>query len=210
MVASRPARRPLRARLGATLRWIHIYVSMLGFVAIAAFAGTGLTLNHPEWFANTEHTREFRGQLDAEQFLAEQSDSVRSQSIDRLGIVEALRARHTLRGRLADFSIDERECFLTFRGPAASAEVAIDRRTGEYTGSTTSLGFTALLNDLHRGHDTGPGWSLVIDAAAAILLIAACTGIGLLCLLKRRRRAGLVVAGSAGAALLVCYWILVR
>ena len=41
-------RRSLKGRVYATVRWLHVYISMLSFLAILFFAVTGITLNHPE------------------------------------------------------------------------------------------------------------------------------------------------------------------
>jgi hypothetical protein len=54
-------------RLAGLLRWLHTYVSMLGFLALLFFAVTGLTLNHPEWFYDGQaEVREMQGRLEPE------------------------------------------------------------------------------------------------------------------------------------------------
>jgi len=45
-------------------RWLHIYLSIASFGILFFFAVTGLTLNHNEWFANQQHSRQIRGTLD--------------------------------------------------------------------------------------------------------------------------------------------------
>ncbi|MCA9104533.1 MAG: PepSY-associated TM helix domain-containing protein, partial [Planctomycetales bacterium] len=38
------------------VRWVHLYLSMVGFAALFFFSVTGLTLNHPTWLgASEEH-----------------------------------------------------------------------------------------------------------------------------------------------------------
>jgi hypothetical protein len=52
-------------RLGAVVRWLHTYVSLLGFLALLFFAVTGFTLNHAELFhPGAPQVRETQGRLD--------------------------------------------------------------------------------------------------------------------------------------------------
>ena len=42
-----------RKSLAWWVRWAHVYVSMIGFLALLGFAVTGLTLNHASYFEGT-------------------------------------------------------------------------------------------------------------------------------------------------------------
>ena len=85
----------------------------------------------------------------------------------------------------------------------------IDRTTGDYELTKTSAGFVGLINDLHKGRDTGPGWSMFIDISAALLALVSLTGMVLLLFLKRRRPSGLLIAalGLLLAWLVYTIWI---
>ena len=51
--------------LTALVRWLHIYVSVLGFLALLFFALTGFTLNHAEWLCRgQEQVREMQGSIE--------------------------------------------------------------------------------------------------------------------------------------------------
>ena len=50
----RKTRKLIYRKSAAIFRWLHIYLSMLGFGAIMFFAVTGITLNHPTWFGGSE------------------------------------------------------------------------------------------------------------------------------------------------------------
>ena len=113
--------------------------------------------------------------------------------MDRLEIVEYLRRTHGVRGAMVDFRVDERECLVTFKAPAYSADAFIERPDGRYQLTQTTHGVVAFLNDLHKGRDSGPVWSILIDVSAVLLTIISITGTLLLLTLKRRRRAGLIV-----------------
>jgi hypothetical protein len=203
MVSALARRRPWRRRLGIRLahlmRWVHIYLSMFGLASILFFSVTGLTLNHPTWFGSkARRTTEAEGRVDPKWLRLESpgpgSGSDPSSRVDKLQVVEHLRNTHGVRGALAEFRVDESECTVTFRGPGYSADSFVDRETGRYTLTQTSQGFVAVINDLHKGRDTGPAWSALIDVSAVAMAAISLTGLVLLLYLKLRRGPGLVVA----------------
>ena len=50
-ISQPPAKRKAkRSSFAAWMRWLHIYLSMLGFTALIFFSVTGITLNHADWF----------------------------------------------------------------------------------------------------------------------------------------------------------------
>jgi hypothetical protein len=196
--------------------WLHIYVSMFGLAAILFFSVTGITLNHPGWFfGELQRQVQAEGQLDPGWLHAHSSgrgggrESESSGTVAKLEIVEHLRKTHDVRGALADFRSDETECTVTFKGPGYAADAFIDRESGHYSVTQTYHGFVAVINDLHKGRDTGPVWSVVIDLAAVLMTTVSLTGLALLFYLKLRRRPGLVVSlvGSAIVLAICLYWV---
>jgi hypothetical protein len=181
-------------RLPRWIRWLHIYGSMFGLAATLLFAVTGLTLNHADWFESAEPTvRTFDGALPTALLGGE---------VDRLAVAERLRAAHGLRGMVTEFQVDERECLVVWKGPAYSADATVARADGKYHVEESRRGLVALLDDLHKGRDSGPVWSFVVDASAVVLAFLSLTGLWLLLYLKKRLRSGLVVA-LVGIVLLV-------
>ncbi|WP_422923434.1 PepSY-associated TM helix domain-containing protein [Singulisphaera sp. PoT] len=79
--------------------------------------------------------------------------------------------------------------------PVGDSEAAepIDRKAGRYDLTETHHGFVAVINDLHKGRDTGKAWSALIDASAIAPAVISLTGLVLLLYLKRRRIPGLLV-----------------
>ncbi|RUL87803.1 PepSY-associated TM helix domain-containing protein [Tautonia sociabilis] len=193
--------RTLGIRVAAFFRWLHIYLSMFGLASVLFFSVTGLTLNHPDWFYGTaERIEEAEGRIDLDWLHRDVPDgSPEEDRVDRLRVVEFLRAEHGVGGALTEFSVDEYECFVTFKGPGYSADAQIDRETGSYVLTETALGPVAVLNDLHKGRDTGPVWSLAIDVSAVVLTVISLSGLVLLLYLKLRRSPGLAVALVGGA-----------
>jgi hypothetical protein len=196
---TRSGRRSWYARSAAVFRWLHIYLSMLSFAALMFFGFTGLTLNHRTWFGAAEQfIRDDEGQIPAEMLGADP---------DKLAIAEQLRSTHRLRGAVADFQIDEFECMVFFKGPGYAADVFIDLETGRYTLSETTSGLMAALNDLHKGRDSGGGWSWVIDVSAGAMMLVSLSGFALLFYVRRRRLTGVATA-AVGTILLFILWLL--
>lgn len=193
---------PLYRKSAATFRWLHIYLSMLGFAAMMFFSLTGITLNHPTWFGGSETSvRDDRGRL-PHHWLA---DPVR-----RLEVVEQLRSRHSLRGRVAEFEISEYDVMVVFKSPGYAADLFVDRETGDYTLTESASGLVGVMNDLHKGRDAGAAWSILIDVSAVVLTLFSLSGFGLLFYLKRRRVTGTLTAVAGMVALVAVWALLVR
>jgi hypothetical protein len=189
------------------MRWLHIYTSMFGLAAILFFSVTGITLNHPQWFyAAAESRTDAEGQVERRWLRrgsASAADTDPERQVDKLEVVEHLRKTHRVRGALAEFRVDDSECMVSFKGPGYAADAFIDRDSGKYRISETYHGFVAVLNDLHKGRDTGPVWSWVIDVAAGLMTFVSLTGLVLLFYLKLRRVPGLVVTALGGVVVVV-------
>ena len=177
---------------------------MGSFALVFFFAVTGLTLNHPLWFANQQRTSSSKGVMQASWTNTASDDRV-----GKLEIVEYLRKTHGIQGAVDDFRIDTGECDVVFKGPGYSADVLIDRPTGRYEITESRLGFAAVINDLHKGRDSGNVWKWFIDASAVLLVFISATGLVLLWFLHKHRVAGLLslVAGSVLTYLLYAIWV---
>ena len=184
-----------KRRLAAISRWLHIYLSMGSFAVLFFFAVTGLTLNHTEWFGNRQSVTQRKGNVDLKWLNA--------MDVAKLEIVEHLRSTG-VKGALSDFRIDGAQIGVSFKGPAYTADAFIDRETGKYDLTETRMGFVAVINDLHKGRDSGRAWSLVIDLSAALMVLVSLSGLVLIFYLHRRRASGLIALAS-GAVL--CYLV---
>jgi uncharacterized protein len=203
-------RRKLSIRFAKLMRWLHIYLSMFGLAALLFFSITGITLNHPDWvFGQVERRREAEGEVDVKWIGREVADSSNPAEVKKLEVVEYLRKAHAIRGALAEFRADDNECMVSFKGPGYSADVFIDRDSGHYTLTELDHGLIALINDLHKGRDTGAVWSVVIDLSAGLMTLIALTGLVLLFYLKLKRVTGVVMALVATVVLVAVYrlWV---
>lgn len=174
-------------------RWFHIYLSMTSFGILFFFAVTGLALNHADWFSSQQRTSQVHGALDLK-YLAK--------DVAKMEVVEYLRNTHGIHGAVRDFRLTDQDCSVAFKGPGYAADAFIDRASGRYELTETRMGVVAVLNDLHKGRDSGRAWAVVIDVSAVLMTLVSMTGLLLIFFLQKKRVSGLLAAG-AGAAL--CY-----
>ncbi len=186
--------RPLRLRLHSLLRWLHIYSSLVSLLVVLFFAATGVTLNHPDWLAD-ERTEEVKGALPPQWKTAK--------GIDWLVVSEFLRSKYGVHGSVVDRTEDDREAALAYRAPGYSANAFINVSDGTYRLATSYQGAIGVLNDLHRGRDSGSTWVWLIDIAGGFLIVLSLTGLSLLFYLKKVRLTGLVTLAAGGTLVIV-------
>ena len=76
--------------------------------------------------------------------------------------------------------------------------------------STVEQGLLGVMNDLHRGRDSGAAWAWVIDISAVFLTLISVTGLGILFYLKKSRVAGLIVGLAGLVAVAILSWLASR
>ena len=192
----------LRRKTAVVSRWLHVYLSMVSFAIVLFFSVTGLTLNHTEWFANAEKTIRTKGEM-PHQWLRPTDTS----DPDKLAIVEHLRSVNKLHGAVSDFRTEDNQISVSFKAPGYSADAFIDRDSNRYDVIEVRNGFIAVINDLHKGRDSGKVWSGLIDASAILLTLVSLTGLLLLFFVYKRRTSGLILAV---AGTIVCFLIYLR
>jgi uncharacterized protein len=202
-----PPRRPAEPKVPAWKRkvaqwsrWLHIYLSMVSFAILFFFAVTGLTLNHQQWFAKQQKSTQYKGRIDPKWLGA---------NVAKLEIVEYLRAHHKISSAVNEFRVDDGQVTVSFKGPGYEAAVFIDGQTGAYDLTETKMGLAAVLNDLHKGRDSGKAWSWLIDASAVFMTFVSVSGIVLLLFLQKRRFSGLLAATVGGVLCMIVYllWV---
>ncbi|SFH10855.1 PepSY-associated TM helix domain-containing protein [Pedobacter insulae] len=183
-------------------RWLHIYLSMVSFAIVLFFSVTGLTLNHPSWFGGDKQVIvKNKGLLNVGWV-----NNPDTNKIAKLEIVEFLRKNYQVKGAVSEIRIDDYEVSVSLKGPAYSCDAFINRETGSYEVSEVKMGVMAVMNDLHKGRDSGKGWGWIIDISAVFLILVSLSGLILLCFIKKKRVAGFIT-GVIG--LLLCYLIYV-
>ena len=157
--------------------WISAALSLIGMLL---FAITGITLNHA-------------GQIEAEPKVVSRKATLPPDLLAVLakGPDEGKRPLPVqlepflddavgadVAGREGEWSADE--VYVALARPGGDAWVAIDRETGAVEHEKTTRGAISLLNDLHKGRNTGKAWSWFIDIFAAACVIFTVTGLILL------------------------------
>jgi uncharacterized protein len=201
---AQPSALAWKRRIAKYSRWLHVYGSMASFVVVFFFAVTGLTLNHTEWFAGSERTTQVKSAL-----VATWTKTAEDKDVAKLEIVEHLRKAHGVHGEVADFRVDADQCSVSFKAPGYTADAFIDRATGRYDLTVTRMGLVAIVNDLHKGRDSGPAWKLLIDLSAALLTFVSLSGLVLIYFIHKHRFAGLMSLAGGGAIVYLVYavWV---
>ena len=157
--------------------WISAALSLIGMLG---FAITGITLNHA-------------GQIEGKPVVVSRQATLPSDLLAVLAkgpqegkrplpvqlepfLDEAVGA--DVAGREGEWSADE--VYVALARPGGDAWVSIDRETGAVEHEKTTRGAISLLNDLHKGRNTGTAWSWFIDIFAVACVIFTITGLILL------------------------------
>jgi uncharacterized protein len=181
-----------------TARTMHIYLTLAGLLLILFFAFTGFILNHDDWFQLSEPTRHVSTSQVPARLLGE---------LDKLAVVEYLRNHCGATGAVDAFDVEEDSCKIIFKSPGRQIEAAVKRPLGETEVVVESRGILGRLTDLHRGKESGPAWSLVIDGTSFLLLVISLTGLVLWYSLRTRFYLGLA-ALTAGAVIFATFYFL--
>ena len=211
-MASKPAtntaaKRPksvLEKKTATFSRWLHIYLSMISFVVVLFFSVTGLTLNHASWFDGKQVEQKYSGNVPIAWVNVADTTQIK-----KLEIAELLRKNYGIKGYVSDFLIDDDQCSVSFKGPGYTADAFIVRKTGKFELTELKMGLGAVMNDLHKGRDSGKGWGWLIDVSAVFLVIVSLSGLVMLLFLKKRKVSGLLIAVLGGAICWLIYYLLV-
>lgn len=182
-------------------RVLHTYLSMASFSILFFFALTGITLNHQDRMNGEPTVSRFSGRFDA----ALVAPSAGAQ-VDQSRIVGQLRDAHHIKASLSDFRTDDDMLTVSFKGPGYAADAFVDRKAATYEVTETRMGLVAIINDLHKGRDTGAVWAQVIDLSAVLMMLVSVTGLTLIFFLHKRFALGMWLLGIGTAICLMVYW----
>jgi hypothetical protein len=176
---------------------LHIYISMAGFTLVLLFAITGITLNHEDFgWGRPATTRSTIG------IPADLIDHP-----DQATVEKHFRTTLGIRAPLTDYREDADQLQVTFAAPGHRTVVTVDRAQRKADVEAVTRGVLGRLDDLHKGFDSGPAWSWMIDLTAALLILSALTGMTALLSLRNRRRGGFIVALLGMASIVAIYFI---
>lgn len=167
-------------------RRLHIYISMALLLVVLFFSITGITLNRPSLFVSSQPNIE-ETILTLPQGLF--SDANGAVAVNKSGIVAYLTQHANLSGQpsaldvftdVEDGELIEGEIAMDYKGPGYNVAVFIDMTTTEAVIEKTHYGVIAVLNDLHKGRNSGDVWKLFIDITALLMVFFVLTGVCLL------------------------------
>ena len=190
------------------MRLVHIYSSMFVLVLLLFFAGTGITLNHPEWQSSvgaSSVNQQLELPIELQQ-LAWNEDELEQAGQAKI-IAAWLREQHQVEGPVFHFSFDPDEQLLEldFKRPAGYSTAVVELATGRVELSREYAGTLALLNDLHKGRYAGTSWKWLIDITAVACVLFGLTGCYLLWRQPSRRRSGVNSAILGVILMLLAY-----
>ena len=185
-------------------RTLHGYFSAFAFISLMFFSLTGVTLNHPDWFAHRPAEVSRTVELPAADVRAAMASSDQAASL-----AAALKARAPVLGTYLNGDVFEGEALLQFEGPrgGTTATILLDSRMAEI--STRPASMVSMLNDLHTGKNAGAAWKLFIDISAAIFIALSVIGFILFFSLRFRLATSLALTAGGFAVMLCLFWLFV-
>lgn len=154
-------------------RMLHAYLSAFAFLTLIFFALTGLFLNHPDWFrGNKTRTESLRVTLPSQEMAAILKTPSHSQAL-----IHAI-SQHTdaLRGVFkSDDTIDD-EAHIHLEGVTGKTDIITNLKSGLTEITVEKATLTSIIQDLHRGKNSGQAWRLLIDITAIIVLTLSLIG----------------------------------
>lgn len=165
-------------------RLVHVYVSMALLTLLVFFSITGITLNHPEWFASSQPKlteREF-----ALKYPLPANAPLSSQQVKR--ITDEVEQKLGISLDNAESELMDDELYFGIKQAGLNRTVSIDLQTGEGFYESTDYGVWAWLNDLHKGRNTSQFWGWIIDLSSALFIVFAISGFILAMPQRRFRR----------------------
>jgi hypothetical protein len=170
----------------------HGWLSAFAFIALMFFSGTGLLLNHPEWFGDADAApQESHAQLNPAELKGKPAAA--------LG--EMLARRKLVQGAYASGDIDDDLALLRFEGVRGNSSVNLDLTSGKADIAYRQAGALTVLNDLHRGKNAGIAWKWLIDLSAGLFLVMSLVGYLLFFSMRHKLPQALILTLGSAAVL---------
>lgn len=182
-------------------RYVHGWLSAFAFLTLLFFSVTGLLLNHPEWFepAKTEETTQL---ILPESVLK----SIKQQENPSDTILNYVRQQQNLVGRYQSSEVMDNEVMIRLESPAGATDIWVMADTGETEITQKPASTVSMLNDLHRGKNSGLAWSWLIDISAIIVIALSLVGYILFLSIKTRLVTHLVLTAASLALIILLIW----
>ena len=182
-------------------RYVHGWLSAFAFLTLLFFSVTGLLLNHPEWFEPTK-TEQTTQLILPESVLK----SIKQQENPRDTILNYVRQQQNVVGRYQSSEVMDNEVMIRLESPAGATDIWVMADTGETEITQKPASTVSMLNDLHRGKNSGLAWSWLIDISAIIVIALSLVGYILFLSIKTRLVTHLVLTAASLALIILLIW----
>jgi hypothetical protein len=209
-----PAKRKKKrkSKLARSQRWVrplHAYSSMLMLFILLFFTLTGLTLNNRQWLPTPSLAETVELPLPTRFAVQEQALEITTEQGRQQGekVWAWLQEDQNLPGGelSVEWLTDESLLLLDIKRPGGytTVEVALNDAIVMY--EHQSLGWMAIVNDLHMGRYSGKAWSWFIDITAIVVLLFTLTGFWLVLFHPKRRSRTLILSGAGTLLMIILY-----
>ena len=182
-------------------RYVHGWLSAFAFLTLLFFSVTGLLLNHPEWFEPTK-TEQTTQLILPESILK----SIKQQENPSDAILNYVRQQQNVVGRYQSSEVMDNEVMIRLESPAGATDIWVMTDTGEMEITQKPASTVSMLNDLHRGKNSGLAWSWLIDISAIIVIALSLVGYILFLSIKTRLVTHLVLTAASLALIILLIW----
>ncbi|WP_299688948.1 PepSY-associated TM helix domain-containing protein [uncultured Vibrio sp.] len=167
-------------------RRLHIYISMALLFVVLFFSVTGITLNRPELFESGQpKIQHLMLTLPSHVFMIQDGRLTADEAAFEMFLFDEANLSGVPSGLDIYAEIEEGELLIgevsmDFKGPGYNASVFVDVTSETVEVETTHYGIIALLNDLHKGRNSGDVWKWFLDVTALLMIFFVLTGVCLL------------------------------
>lgn len=182
-------------------RYVHGWLSAFAFLVLIFFSITGLFLNHPNWFepAKTEESTKIT-------LPTPILESIKQQESPSNTILDYVRQNQSVVGRYQSSEVIDNEVMIHLESPAGATDIWVTLDNGQAEITQKPASTISLINDLHRGKNSGTAWSLLIDISAILIVALSLAGFILFLSIKTRLVTHLVLTAISLIVLMFLIW----
>lgn len=173
------------------------------FLFMLFFAITGITLNHPQWFDNQIDNVQFIEQPIPDYLLPSKPQDTNWQQATG----HWLKSQWHIEFEQIEFSEDE--VIIVHKGPGTYQNITLDLLDNIAIIESKNYGVISILNDLHKGRNTGLAWRLILDISSGLIILFSLTGAYLLLPQTRKLKKSILYMALVSSGCIVVYITLV-
>ncbi len=184
-------------------RHVHAWISAFAFLALIFFAGTGLLLNHPDWFARKIPDSTLQLTLPAA--VISQARAQENPAPLLLAAIRQQPLTQPLRGAFKSSDLVDGEVDMRLEGAKGQTSISVMLDSGHTEITLSPASTVNTLENLHRGKNVSAIWHLVIDICAILIMTLSLAGYLLFFSLRKRKAVSLWLTGLSLATLVAIF-----